>query len=388
MNKKLLFFLTFLFCIKLINAQPSKVAFVSTFTTLNNLQNSGDDDEYAAANWLVNIYGGVFVPVSQIKNSTIDLSDYKALWIHFDRQSDETTINNEFAAAFLDADVKTAINNFYKSGGNLLLSTFATRYVVDLGRYDLPNDMKGFGDGGNNNDTWYISPTWGTFSGAPEVFNRFTDPLYVGMTGVENVIKGNGNSYPRIPLIGSGWKEDHNYFWNPQPDKANDDKYKMIDFENNWNTNSLGTWGHVEDYCGTAITRWNPKDDFNGKAITIGIAAYEWNQNSGTNEFQSNIERLTKNALDELSFEDLSTQTLYREKYISKIVVKNQSVLFKNFSEGAKVNIYSIEGQIMSSFIISESQYTLNISNFNSGLYLIETYEGNNKSIHKFIYSL
>src|SRR5690606_37499197 len=75
----------------------------------------------------------------------------------------------------------------------------------------------------------------------------------------------------------------------------------IIDFESVWLTNSLGTWGHVQDYFGSGITRWNAKDEFAGKAITFGLAAYEWNQNSGTNIYQSNIEQLTQNALDELS---------------------------------------------------------------------------------------
>lgn len=282
-------------------AQPSKVAFVSTFESLTALQNNGDDDEIAAANWLVNTYGGVFIPVSQIKNNTVNLSEYKALWIHFDRQSDETTINNEFVASFLDNTVKNAINTFYKAGGNLLLSTYATRYVTDLGRYDLPIELKGFGNGDNNNDIWYASPTWGTFSGTPAVFNKITDPIYNGLIGITYVNRENGSSYPIIPLIGAGWKEDHNYFWNPQPDKANNDVWKYRDFENNWSANSLATWTHVQDYFGTAITRWLPRGDFQGKAITIGIGAYEWNQDSVTNPYQSNIKRLTKNALDELA---------------------------------------------------------------------------------------
>lgn len=384
MKKTLLLFLVCIVSIGLI-AQPSKVAFVSTFATLNDLQNSGDDDEFAAANWLVNTYGGVFLPVSQIKDNTADLSDYKALWIHFDRQSDETTINNEFAAAFLDADVKTAINDFYKAGGNLLLSIYATRYVVDLGRYDLAVELKGFGNGGNNPDVWYASPTWGTFVGAPEVFNKFTDPLYDGMTGVSYVTRGNGNIYPIIPFLGAGWKEDHNYFWNPQPDKANNDKYKQIDFENVWSTNSLATWAHVQDYFGSAVTRWNAKGDFVGKAITIGIGSYEWNQNSGTNVYQSNIEQLTTNALDELSPMGISTNLAFNNQDESSVVIANDVIKFENFSENTQANIYSISGNLIHSIRIKNDHHEISIDGLPVGVYLIETTKGAIKTIHKFI---
>ncbi len=381
--KKKLVFMFYIFMFVGLQAQPSKVAFVSTFATLNDLQNSGDDDEYAAANWLVNTYGGVFVPVSQIKDNTVDLSDYNALWIHFDRQSDETTINNEFAAAFLDADVKTAINNFYKAGGNLLLSIYATRYLVDLGRYDLAVELKGFGNGGDNPDVWYVSPTWGT--DAPEVFNRFTDPIYDDMTNVSYVTKKNGNIYPSVPLIGSGWKEDHNYFWNPQPDKANNDKYKIIDFENVWLTNSLGTWGHVQDYFGSGITRWNAKNEFAGKAITFGLAAYEWNQNSGTNIYQSNIEQLTQNALDELSPLGGTTATFNSVDGGLTIIIERDIIRFENIARNTTANIYSISGNLMHSISINESNRQINVNTLSKGLYLIETNDGTVKTTFKFI---
>jgi len=383
--KTKLVFMFYIFMFVGLQAQPSKVAFVSTFATLNDLQNSGDDDEYAAANWLVNTYGGVFLPVSQIKDNTADLSDYNALWIHFDRLSDETTINNEFAAAFLDADVKTAINNFYKAGGNLLLSIYATRYVVDLGRYNLAVDLKGFGNGGNNSDVWYVSPTWGTFVGAPEVFNRFTDPIYDDMTNVSYVTKDNGSIYPNVPLIGSGWKEDHNYFWNPQPDKANNDKYKIIDFESVWLTNSLGTWGHVQDYFGSGITRWNAKDEFAGKAITFGLAAYEWNQNSGTNIYQSNIEQLTQNALDELSPLGGTTATFNSVDGGLTIIIERDIIRFENIARNTTANIYSISGNLIHSISINESNRQINVNTLSKGLYLIETNDGTVKTTFKFI---
>lgn len=369
----------------LVFSQPSKAAFVSTFESLTALQSNGDDDEIAAANWFINTYGGVFIPVSQIKNGSVDLSTFKVLWIHFDRQSDETTINNEFAVSFLDNNIKNAINNFYKAGGNLLLSIYATRYVTDLGRYNLPIELKGFGSGGNNGDVWYASPTWGTFNGAPEVSNKITDPIYNGLTGITNINRDNGSSYSIIPLIGVGWKEDHNYFWNPQPDKNNDDVWKYRDFESVWSTNSLATWAHVQDYFGTAITRWLPQGDFQGKAITIGIGSYEWNQNSETNPFQSNIVRLTKNALDELSPAGISTAKTNVTNEKIRLIIHNNSLEFENLNENSTARIFTVNGKLISKSELNRNSLIIETTNLPKGIYVVGIGNKNNINQFKFI---
>jgi len=369
-------------------AQPSKVAFISTYANLNDLQTYGDDDEAAAANWLVNNYGGSFLSVSQIKDNSVDLSSYKALWIHFDRQSDETIINNEFTSAFLDDDVRTAINYFYKAGGNLLLSVYATRYLIDLGRYDLAIEIKSYGNGADNPDIWYASPTWGTFIGAPEVFNRISDPIYNDME-VHYVNRDNGNVYPIIPLLGPGWKEDHNNFWNPQPDKANNDKYKLLDFENIWSSTSLATWAHVQDYFGSAITRWNAKGDYTGKAITIGIGCYEWSQNSGTNLYQFNIEQLTKNALDELSPSGMSTYFHFLQGVNEKLkpIINNNTILFQNISNVVSCRIYSIDGKLINRFQLNRDNSSFDVTYLKNGIYLFEANDQQNSISFKFIKS-
>ena len=41
----------------------------------------------------------------------------------------------------------------------------------------------------------------------------------------------------------------------------------------------------------------NPTTQYKGRCSAIGLAAYEWNQNSGVNVYQSNIELMTNNIL-------------------------------------------------------------------------------------------
>jgi hypothetical protein len=43
-----------------------------------------------------------------------------------------------------------------------------------------------------------------------------------------------------------------------------------------------------------------PNNNFKGTAIAIGVGGFEWNQNSGLNIYQKNIEDITKNALEYL----------------------------------------------------------------------------------------
>lgn len=366
-------------------SQPAKVGFVSTFESLTELQNTGDDDEYAAANWLVNTYGGIFIPVSQIKSGSVNLSDYKALWIHFDRPTlNSTNIETEFNS-FTDTDVKNKVEVFYKAGGNLLLTMYANRYLVNLNRITFYPEIQGFGNGGSNPDTWYICPQYGTWDISKTVFDRSTDPIYEGLTA-HTVVRGNGQTYSYFPLIGSGHKEDHNYFWTMDATGLNNDNpQKITKFETDYSALSLGTWGHVQDYFGSAITRWYPVGDFQGKAITIGVAAYEWNQNSGTNTFQANVERMTKNALDELSPNGISTAKTDLTNEKTRLIIHNNSLEFENLNESATARIFAVNGKLISIHQLHGNSSKIDTSNLLKGIYIVGVENNNNINLFKFI---
>jgi hypothetical protein len=73
----------------------------------------------------------------------------------------------------------------------------------------------------------------------------------------------------------------------------------VVNFETENNATVLATWQQVTDYQYAGIVDFHETGSY-GECIAIGVAAYEWNQNSGTNPYQANIRRLTKNALDKL----------------------------------------------------------------------------------------
>ena len=301
------------------NAQK-KAAFLSIYETVNDIF---DDDEKAAAQWFTTTYGGDFLPVSAL--ATTDLSQYGVLWLHVDDEYFPAVPDE-----FLETAVKTKIINYYKNGGNLFLSIHAVPYLVDLGRYDQklpPNGPVGTGNGANNPDTWYAQATYGTWLENPvaNVIDHSGDPIYEGLT-YEMHLKPNGKEYKVFPLIGAGWKEDHNCFWNldaPAPYNGNDNPLKFKWFYDTWKTTPLATWPHVVDYYGGGIMRWESWNDYQGKCITIGLAAYEWNQKSGVNAYQANIKRLTKNVLDELNPSGNGLPALIIAKEVAKVKVYN-----------------------------------------------------------------
>ena len=104
-----------------------------------------------------------------------------------------------------------------------------------------------------------------------------------------------------FPLIGAGWKEDHNCKWDFNAVAGlEDNPNKLADFEQKTSSTVLGAWQHVVDYACAGVIEFHPTADFKGTILCNGIAAYEWNQNNATNAYQSNIEKLTANSLNYL----------------------------------------------------------------------------------------
>jgi hypothetical protein len=80
----------------------------------------------------------------------------------------------------------------------------------------------------------------------------------------------------------------------------NDNEAAYNKFVSDNNLEWLGQWDGIGDYWMAGIMEMKPKGDFQGSAVYIGIGGIEWRQNSGTNLYQSTIEKLYKNAIDYL----------------------------------------------------------------------------------------
>ncbi len=299
-------------------ADFDKVVMVGSYASYDELLSTGDDDERAAAEWF-NEYGGKYISTAEIADGTADLSNYQAIWIAIDRvvaQPFEQATTADYIASFrnnclggekgfLNETVKTAITDFYKNGGNLLLTNHACILLKDFGRIDRDPENVTFAEGVDNQDIIDVNVVLGTWADAPQTFDRSNDPLFDGIT-METAQRPNGKEYKVFHMTGPGWKEDHNCFWHLDDAydgdaTGNGDVNHYQGLYSQWQVTPLGMWPHIEDYYGGAIARWDANDTYQGKCITIGIACYEWNQNNTTNPYQGNIERLTYNALNELS---------------------------------------------------------------------------------------
>lgn len=263
-----------------------RYAFVSTAENLSAIE---DDDEKAAAQWFINTYpSGELIPVSKIASGSVDLSEISVLWIHIDRVG-----NGKIPNEFLNNRVIENITNYYKNGGNLFLSIHATQYLSYLGRIasNRSPGIIGAGTGGIGSDTWTVNPNIGM------VYNHFEHPVYAGLGTIPDL------GHPTIPLIGPGQREDHNSMWDLNSYGYSipaDGSNVVIAFEKENNASVLGTWGQVTDFCCAGVVEFYPTTAYKGRCIAMGLAAYEWNQNTGTNIYQSNIQKITSNIISYL----------------------------------------------------------------------------------------
>lgn len=314
------FTLILVMCIVTISAASAqdweKVLMIGTNYSYSDLVTNGDDDEIGAAKWLSE-KGGTYVGVEQIwkslngvDNLSIKLNDYKAVWILLDKEN-PTGVDNFIKSytggekGFLNESVLNALTDYYKNGGNLLLTTHGCILLKDLGRMDRYPEVTGFGSGTSNDDTWDVNVVFGTWTADAQAFDRSDDPVFkdIEIISAFRPAQQGDREYKVFHLEGPGWKEDHNCFWHfdlpENNDNGNPEKYQLL-YEA-YGVTPLAIWPHITDYYGGGIARWDAKGDYKGKCITIGMAAYEWNQDSGTNPYQNNIEKLTENALAELA---------------------------------------------------------------------------------------
>jgi hypothetical protein len=266
-----------------------KFAFVTTFETMDALQASGDDDEIAAAKWFVATYPtGTVLPLSKVKDFSVNLAQFSVIWVHIDRVG-----TGSLPSAMRDAKVIANLQSYLRNGGSLLLTTHATQLVYSIGRTTRKPNIIGAGAGGIGTDTWTINPNIGS------TYNHASHPIFTGMSSSTEFFPSTPN--PTIPLIGPGNREDHNSMWDLNgfgysipANGAN--VVKAFEAENT--AEVLATWGHVTDFCCGGIVYFAPTTTYKGKCLAIGVAAYEWNQNSGVNLYQSNIVKMTSGAFE------------------------------------------------------------------------------------------
>ena len=274
-----------------IKVKPSEgqdltnAAYVITYDTPEEIE---DDDEKASYAWFKKQFvNGKVITAAALAGE--DLSAYDVIWVHIDRVG----IGAGWDKLPLSADAVAALTTYYKNGGNLFLSNHATQLVVPLGRTKRAPGIFGDGEGGSGADIWTINANIGM------EYDHRSHPAFAGMVTSDQF------SHETFPLIGPGQREDHNCMWDLNsygfpglyPNAGN--VVKAFEEENN--ATVLATWGHVTDYCCAGMVEFAPTTEYQGTCIALGLAAYEWNQNSNLNVYQDNIMLMTKNILHYLS---------------------------------------------------------------------------------------
>lgn len=273
---------------KMLFLLPSDVA------TYNDLP---DDDELAAASWFAQQPNAEFLHPADIAN--YDPSIYSVMWIMVDRVGLPIGWEN-LPGDFAAQSTIDALKAYSAEGGSLYLSNMATQLTVPL--EIVPSDMGptvfNSNEGGEGNDIWTINAYlgWQFKDGADQGFyDRTEHAIFEGIT-FEDL---NDYPYPSIPLIGPGQREDHNCLWDCNLYGKGSERDVVRNFEVTTNSLVLAVWGQVQDHCIAGLVDFysNPQ---HGRCVAMGLAAYEWNQNSGTNPYQGNIVKLTENILNYL----------------------------------------------------------------------------------------
>lgn len=350
--KKILLFIVMMGICSFTHASSSKkVAFLSSYSDLATLQANGDDDEAAAANWLVNTYGGTFLSTASV--TSIDVLDaYDAIWVAIDRvglQQGSANLPAEYTALF---DI---LEDYSKNGGNLLLTNHATSIVAGIGRTTRQPGIFGSGAGAENADVFAMNVIIGSGS-QPYYADHRTHEFFDGITFEEGI---SGTHCEVLPFLASGYKEDHNCMWD-----LNSFGYTVLEgsntvamYEQEADCEVLGTWQHVGDFCCAGMVDFHAQENGYGRIVCVGVAAYEWHQNVESNSYQANIEKMTENILNELTKEeDGGTATLMpvAENPNFSVLVDNNIVRVESNATYAGFTLFAIDGRMMGRYTSDE----------------------------------
>lgn len=284
-----------------VDALPgSKVAMLLPSNNDSDL----DDDELAAKKWFVQTYGDngtVFTPATL---TSLNPSQYAALWIQIDRVGLEMG-PDKLPADIIANGVVDNLSAYLKTGGNVFLTKHATQLISSLGRIaeQYGPHLFGSGEGGEGTDIWTTNAVIG--SNCDPKYDHRSHAAFAGLEVLPANDPVNMYDHESYPLEGPGFREDHNCMWDLNSyDFTPADGLNVVDaFEKKTSSVVLATWGHVTDYCCGGIIEFLPTNDIKGRMICIGLSSYEFKQNSGTNQYQQNTEKLTKNCIDYLAAE-------------------------------------------------------------------------------------
>ena len=256
--------------------------FVAFVGTANSVEEITELDEQTAVQWLLaNVQNSSYVSFNSIKSGAVDLKNFSLVWWHCDGDS------KELPAIAKEQAVIDLFKAYYQQGGSLFLSSWAVRYVADLG---IPGDGREANNmWGDGNNPFQIGDDWGLCFKGNE-----SHPIFQGLS----VWPTNAS---KVTLLSKGvMAKAHNALWN----------FEWGDYANNipgW-TSSTGAINlasfHWDDNATGRSVMWEyPKvDGGKGGVVCIGVESYDWyhENNSDENSYLTNIQKLTRNTISYL----------------------------------------------------------------------------------------
>lgn len=226
-----------------------------------------------------NVHKGTILRNAELTSTSLNPKVTKVVWVEIDREGFSLETNG------LTDDQLNNLKQYVKDGGNLYVSSHATKLVKLINRIDC--QVSTYNSGGTSPN----SDTWGIRANMNNKYNHENHPIYEGLT-FENFTNGHG-----VKLTDANPKYDHNSMWTLTDYTANANH--IIDFEVKTNSIVLGTWQQDDGTDNAAVVEFLPVADYKGRIIANGIAAYQWAASG--NNYETNIEKLTGNILTYLS---------------------------------------------------------------------------------------
>ncbi|QIU96980.1 DUF4960 domain-containing protein [Bacteroides faecium] len=271
-----------------VTVVPTNVKFTGFIGTAASADQLESDDEKAAWTWMKStIAASEYISFEAVKNGSVDLSRYTAIWWHGDFHPHDNLPS-------IADDVSAAMRSYFEGGGSLLLTRFATKYA---GKWGIALD------GREPNNCWGNSVSEAFVTDAPwgVSFKGHEDhPLFRGLALKD------GRSDVAYLFDKGYYTTNSTAQWVTQIKEGWADAYStMVDWrEKTGGIDLAASDGDVdadEDRKAVVIAEF-PSRDGSGKVICIGSGSYDWYGENGTSDnlYRPNTEKLTRNAIDYL----------------------------------------------------------------------------------------
>lgn len=211
-------------------------------------------------------------------------SSVKVLWVNVDRNMSVGALDGLFPQS-----VRDRLANYVKAGGNLYLSTYASRLVFLINRGPEPGfkENQGFSSYGIN-DPWLLLVNFGAGydNHGHRIFKPLNDNSKYGHHG--------GKDYDTYVMQSSSTRRtDRNCLWDIE-----DNTSAVSSFQTAHTCHVFGSWGHNANFTSAGLVEFYPVGDWKGTVICNGLAACSFAE---ANEAKDNVKLLTQGILDYLS---------------------------------------------------------------------------------------